>query len=101
MSKVWHLSTGIFLVLFLGDSSHHLEGTAGTLLGSHAVVPCDAPGCKRLEQMPGGQSDNGTHLCLFPGKRCVTFLTEGPNYLFEKCIFQKLVCIHSSCPVAV
>lgn len=101
MSKVRHLSTGISLVLFLGDSSHHLQGTAGTLLGSCAVVLCDTPGCKKLEQVSGGQSDNGTHLCLFPGKICVTFLTEGPNYLFEKCIFQKLVCIRNSCPVVV
>ncbi|XP_039411306.1 bromodomain adjacent to zinc finger domain protein 2B isoform X14 [Corvus cornix cornix] len=39
-----------------GDSSHHLEGTAGTLLGSCAVVLCDTPGCKKLEQVPGGIS---------------------------------------------
>lgn len=49
MSQFGDLSTGISLVLFLGFSCHHLEGAAGSSLGSRCCAAGEAAARARAQ----------------------------------------------------
>lgn len=90
MSKFWDLSTGVSSVLFLGVSSHHLEGAAPLTAG--AVLLWEAGASVR------GQSGNGPHSCLFPGRDVSHSWQKVQTTFLRSASSKSCICVPSSCP---